>query len=62
MFGLLAPIVTGYVIAGTGSYGGAFAVAGSLLIIGALVVLTMTRRPIITRAAGEPAQVVMAAN
>jgi len=54
VFGLLAPIVTGYVIAGTGSYGGAFAVAGGLLISGALVVLTMTRRPIITRAAGEP--------
>jgi ACS family glucarate transporter-like MFS transporter len=49
VFGLLAPIVTGYVIAATGSYGGAFAVAGGLLIAGAVVVLTLTRRPIITR-------------
>ena len=49
VFGLLAPIVTGYVIAATGSYGGAFAVAGGLLIVGAVVVMTMTRGPIITR-------------
>jgi ACS family glucarate transporter-like MFS transporter len=55
VFGLLAPIVTGYVIAGTGSYAGAFAVAGGLLIAGAAVVLTLTRRPIITRSADAPA-------
>lgn len=60
VFGLLAPIVTGYVIAGTGSYGGAFAAAGGLLIAGAVVVLTLTRRPIITRAAGTTARAVLA--
>jgi len=62
VFGLLAPIVTGYVIAGTGSYGGAFVVAGGLLIAGAVVVLTMTRRPIITRATNQPIAGVLAAN
>jgi MFS family permease len=60
VFGLLAPIVTGYVIAGTGSYGGAFAVAGGLLIAGAAVVLTLTRRPIITRATGTPTRTALA--
>ena len=49
VFGMLVPIVTGYVISGTGSYASAFVVAGGLLIIGALVVLTLTRQPIITR-------------
>lgn len=62
VFGLLAPIVTGYVIAGTGSYGGAFVVAGGLLIAGAVVVLTMTRRPIITRATNRRIAGVVAAN
>ena len=61
-FGLLAPIVTGYVIAGTGSYGGAFIVAGGLLIAGAAVVLTMTRRPIITRTISLMTPGTMAAN
>ncbi len=45
LFGLLAPIVTGYVIQASGSYDGAFLVAGALLIIGATATLTMTRRP-----------------
>jgi MFS family permease len=62
VFGLLAPIVTGYVIAGTGSYGGAFIVAGGLLIAGAAVVLTMTRRPIITRTTSLMTPGTMAAN
>lgn len=60
VFGLLAPIVTGYVIAETGSYGGAFAVAGGLLIAGAVVVMTMTRRPIITRAVRTPGRAALA--
>lgn len=62
LFGLLAPIVTGYVIAGTGSYGGAFVAAGGLLIAGAVVVFTMTRRPIVTRAANQQVARVLAAN
>jgi len=49
-FGLLAPIVTGYVIAATGSYDMAFVVAGVLLVIGAVSVLTLTHKPIGRRA------------
>lgn len=44
---MLAPIVTGYVITVTGSYNWAFAIAGALLVTGALVILSMTRTPII---------------
>ncbi|MBE7158390.1 MAG: MFS transporter [Rhodospirillales bacterium] len=44
--GLLAPIVTGYVIASTGSYDMAFVIAGTLLVIGAASILTLTRQPI----------------
>jgi MFS family permease len=45
-FGLAAPIVTGYVIAQTGSYDSAFFITGTLLVLGAFFILTMTRRPI----------------
>jgi MFS family permease len=45
-FGVLAPIITGYVVAGTGSYNGAFVSAGVLLIAGTVTVLMATRRPI----------------
>ncbi len=44
-FGIAAPIVTGYVIAQTGSYNWAFGIAGLLLVAGATISLTMTRRP-----------------
>jgi MFS family permease len=54
IFGLLAPIVTGYVIAGTGSFTAAFLVAGVLLLAGATVSFTLTRKPI---TAGDPAVV-----
>jgi MFS family permease len=46
IFGLVAPIVTGYVVANTGNYDWAFVIAGVLLLAGAIVTLTMTRRPI----------------
>jgi hypothetical protein len=46
VFGLMAPIVTGYVIALTGSYNWAFVVAGILLVGGAGCVLSLTRQPI----------------
>ena len=46
LFGAAAPIVTGYVVANTGSYNGAFAVAGLLLILGAALLLLMARKPI----------------
>ena len=46
VFGTLAPIVTGYIISISGGYDGAFLLAGCLLILGAVICLTMTRRPI----------------
>jgi ACS family glucarate transporter-like MFS transporter len=46
-FGLVAPILTGYVVDITGSFDGAFMVAGGLALIGAVATLTMTRRPIL---------------
>jgi ACS family glucarate transporter-like MFS transporter len=46
IFGMLAPIVTGYVIAATGSYDAAWMISGGLLIAGAVISITMTRRPI----------------
>ncbi|MFL9899973.1 MFS transporter [Paraburkholderia fungorum] len=59
LFGILAPIVTGYVVSGTGSYDAAFVIAGVLLIGAVVVSLTMTRAPIIypgdaEAAAAEP--------
>jgi ACS family glucarate transporter-like MFS transporter len=45
-FGLMAPIVTGYVIALTGSFDRAFVVAGLLPLAGAAVTFLMTRKPI----------------
>jgi MFS family permease len=46
IFGLAAPIATGYIVAATGSFTSAFLLAGALLILGALITLTMTRRPV----------------
>jgi len=48
--GLLAPIITGYVVAGLGSYDWALWIAGILLVIGAVAVGTMTRRVILPAA------------
>ncbi len=45
-FGLIAPIITGYVVAGTGGYTWAFRIAAALLVCGALATLLMTRKPI----------------
>ena len=42
-FGLLAPIVTGYVVAATGSFNAAFAVAGALALVGAVAALALVR-------------------
>jgi len=47
-FGLMAPIVTGYVIAATTTYSAAFLIAGFFLVAGATISLTLTRRPIRT--------------
>ena len=42
-FGLLAPIVTGYVVAATGSFNAAFVVAGALALVGAVAALVLVR-------------------
>jgi MFS family permease len=53
-FGLMGPIVTGYVLSITGSFDGTFAVAGVLALVGAAITLTMTHKPIEGRpGAGE---------
>jgi ACS family glucarate transporter-like MFS transporter len=52
-FGVIAPIVTGYVIQTTGSYNLAFVIAGGLLVVGAVSTLTLTRHPIGERVASE---------
>jgi dipeptide/tripeptide permease len=44
--GLLAPIVTGYVIDRTGSYDAAWVISSVLLLTGIVISLTMTRWPI----------------
>ena len=54
LFGIAAPIVTGYVVALTGSYNGAFLIAGALLLVGVAVTLVMTREPIAPSARSIP--------
>jgi MFS family permease len=46
IFGILAPIVTGYVVQATGHFDAAFVVAGALLLLGAISVVTFARHPI----------------
>ena len=46
VFGLAAPIITGYIVKGTGGFNWAFVPAGILSLVGGVLVLTMTRRPI----------------
>lgn len=43
VFGLLAPIVTGYIVALTGSFSSAFVLAGVIALAGAAVSFTLTR-------------------
>jgi MFS family permease len=43
VFGLLAPIVTGYIVQITGSFASAFMLAGALSLIGAAVSFALTR-------------------
>jgi MFS family permease len=52
-FGLMAPIVTGYIIGLTGSFDRAFVVAGLLPLAGAVATMLMTRKPVEARRA-EP--------
>ncbi len=46
LFGLAAPILTGYIVSATGSFTSAFVVAGALCVLGAAISLTMIRRPV----------------
>jgi len=46
IFGILAPIVTGYVVQATGRFDIAFVVAGALLVLGSLAVFLLARKPI----------------
>jgi MFS family permease len=46
VFGLLAPIVTGYIVAATGSFASAFVLAGVLALIGAALSFGLTRFPL----------------
>ena len=46
LFGLLAPIVTGYIVAATGSFGSAFVLAGVLALVGAALSFWLTRFPL----------------
>jgi MFS family permease len=59
IFGMIAPIATGYVVAATGSYDWAFGIAGVLLLVGATVVLTMTRSPMVVQPAAARAGAVV---
>jgi len=52
VFGILAPIVTGYVVQATGSFNMAFVVAGALLVLGSLTVFLLARKPIGSAEAG----------
>lgn len=45
-FGLIAPIITGYIVAGSGGYTWAFRIAAALLLCGAIATLLMTRKTI----------------
>jgi MFS family permease len=51
LFGTAAPIVTGYVVAATGGYSGAFIIAGILLLGGAAIIISRARNPIRLEAA-----------
>jgi ACS family glucarate transporter-like MFS transporter len=44
--GILAPVLTGYIVSITGQFDAAFDLAGALVLIGATLAMTATRRPI----------------
>jgi ACS family D-galactonate transporter-like MFS transporter len=46
VFGLIAPIVTGYAVAWSGGFAAAFTIAGVLLLTGAVTSQTLTRKRI----------------
>jgi ACS family glucarate transporter-like MFS transporter len=46
VFGLFAPIVTGYIVKATGSFAAAFYIQGGIVVLAALICFTFTRKPI----------------
>lgn len=46
MFGLLGPIVTGYLVSLTGSFAVALALCGGLSLVASVLVTTLTRHPL----------------
>jgi ACS family glucarate transporter-like MFS transporter len=46
IFGLTAPVLTGYIVKATGSFDSAFFLAGGLLLLGAVLSFSLTRSPI----------------
>jgi MFS family permease len=48
IFGLLAPIITGYIVSALHNYVWAFVVAGTGLLVGAVAVATMTYNPVLS--------------
>jgi hypothetical protein len=45
-FGILAPVLTGYIVSVTGRFDVAFDLAAALVLMGATLAITATRRPI----------------
>jgi ACS family glucarate transporter-like MFS transporter len=60
IFGLMAPMVTGFIVKATGSFNSAFILAGSLMIFGALVSFTFTRKSIVYQIPGQGRTTVVA--
>lgn len=54
IFGVVAPIATGYAVASPLGYAGAFVIAGALLLAGTVTVTVLTRRPIDAGAVPAP--------
>jgi ACS family glucarate transporter-like MFS transporter len=45
-FGIVAPILTGYIVAASGSFDAAFSIAGVLALVGAALVLFLAKSPL----------------
>lgn len=61
LFGLCAPVVTGYLVKATGTFSAAFDISGAAVILAALISFTMVRRPIhgwVSSSSGAAAPVV----
>jgi MFS family permease len=56
LFGLAAPIVTGFIVQATGLFAPAFITAGVILVVASTLALTATRKPIAVAAVGTADQ------